>query len=129
MTSSPLTPYEIYRHNVYQWNTILGLIPKIAHYFGDTDANFHSFTLYLGCTPEVTYKIRLLAHRYGHSSFLHLLHVMFEIAPTLDHFVHTIFDWAKRTNSLRNWIDNLILDKSFPRIFMFYVDLYVGNYA
>ena len=129
MSATNLTSLDQYKNNTFQWNTILGIIPRIVYYFGDSDINFYSLILFLECSPEITYKIRLLAHRYGHSPLYHLLNVLFETAPNIDHFVHTIFEWARCTNFLQQWIDQLILDKTFPRIFMSYVDLYIGKYA
>lgn len=129
MSTHTLTPLQKYRYHTSQWNIIFGLIPKITYYFGDTYTNFYSFVVFLGCSPEVTYKIRLTAHKYGQSPFLHLFYLLFETAPTLDHFVHTLFECAKQTNSLQKWIDYIIIDTTFPKIFMSYVDLYTSNHA
>ena len=55
------------------------------------------------------------------------MYTLYEVAPTIEIFVHTLFEWARSKGTLNQWIDHIIMDKSYPKVFMSHVDLYTGN--
>ena len=109
------------------WNILVSCLPRLIQYFGNTDYNFLSLVTFLECKPDIIYKLRLMARRYVQTPFAHLLYVLFEMAPTIDMFTIVIFEWTRMRGYLQDWINHIIMDKCYPKIFIYYVDLYVTN--
>lgn len=119
-----LNPYVTFGLNVHIWTAIFGTIPKIVFLFGDTEFNFMSLGQMIGCTPETACKLRLVAQMNHKKPFQHLLYAFYESSPKPEHFIQTIFEWAQVIGKLKEWINFIITDTEFPRIYMTFVDVY-----
>ena len=109
------------------WNILLNCLPKLIQYFGNTEHTFYSLVNFLECKPDFICKLRVMARRYIQTPFAHLLYVLYETAPTIDIFTLTIFEWTQKRGLLEDWINHIIMDRSYPKIFLQYVDLYITN--
>ena len=94
-------------------------------FFGSSDFNFHSLALFLKSPPQIIYKFRIMANKYSQLPFTRLIYFLYEAAPNPDAFVITIFEWVKSKGLLSPWIDPLIQDKSYNKLFTKYIDIYL----
>lgn len=109
------------------WNILLYQLPKIISFFGNSEFNFYSLALFLQYPPHIVYKLRILATRYSQPPFTRLIYFLYEAAPNPDVFIITLFDWVRSKGLLTPWIDHLILDKSYTKLFTKHIDVYIHH--
>ena len=69
-----------------------------------------------------------MATKYSQLPFTRLIYFLYEAAPTPDIFVMTLFDRVKSKGLLSPWIDHLIQDKSYNKLFTKYIDIYLRQF-
>ena len=86
---------------------------------------FTLLLLFLKSPPQIIYKFQIMANKYSQLPFTRLIYFLYEAAPNPDAFVITIFEWVKSKGLLSPWIDHLIQDKSYNKLFTKYIDIYL----
>ena len=123
----PISPQnnDNFQQDSEGWLYLLYQLPKIISFFGSSDFNFHSLALFLKSPPQIIYKFLIMANKYSQLPFTRLIYFLYEAAPNPDAFVVTIFEWVKSKGLLSPWIDHIIQDKSYNKLFTKYIDIYL----
>ena len=116
---------DSFQYDTECWIYLLYQLPKIISFFGSSDFNFHFLALFLKSPHHLVQKFRIMATKYSQLPFTRLIYFLYEAAPTPDIFIITLFDWVKSKGLLSPWIDHLIQDKSYNKLFTKHIDIYL----
>ena len=116
---------DSFQYDTESWIYHLYQLPKIISFFGSSDFNFHSLALFLKSPPQTIYKFQIMANKYSQLPFTRLIYFLYEATPTPDTFVITLFEWVKSKGLLSPWIDHLIQDTSYNKLFTKHIDIYL----